>query len=104
MDADPLPHAEMRSRGIRSLLWWVPVLILAGVAGIMPDTFLDSPNTTMPHEAAFAIRFWIIILSFAYIALVVAIRVASYLGKLSAGRTRRGFPVIAPGTPGQGAG
>ena len=66
---------------LRSLLWWLPPLILAGAAGIMPDTFLDNPGSTIPHEAAFVLRFWIIVLAFAYIALVAAIRVAIYLGK-----------------------
>ena len=89
---------------VRSLLWWLPALILAAVAGVMPDTFLDSPYTTIPHEAAFVLRFWIIIFAFAYIALVVAIRGAIYLGKRLVRDERRGFPIVTMNAPGESAG
>ena len=58
----------------RSLLWWLPALIIALLAGIMPDTFLDNPHSTIPHEAAFVLRFWLIVLAFAYIALALVSR------------------------------
>ncbi len=69
----------MTIRNDRSLLWWLPAVIPAAVAGIMPDTFLDSPGTTIPHEAAFVLRFWIIIVAFAYIAMKGVSRGSNYL-------------------------
>ena len=71
----------------------------AALAGIMPDTFLDSPYTTIPHEAAFLIRGWVIFGAFGYIALVAAVRVAIYLSRRIITGRRRGFPVVvnAPG-------
>jgi hypothetical protein len=89
---------------VRSLLWWSPALILAAVAGLIPDTFLDSPYTTIPHEAAFVLRFWIIVIAFAYIALVVAIRGAIFLGRRLVSEKRRGFPVVTMNAPGESAG
>jgi hypothetical protein len=82
----------------------LPALILAAVAGIMPDTFLDSPYTTIPHEAAFVLRFWIIVFAFAYIALVLTIRGMIHLGKRFVRVERRGFPVVTMNAPGEGAG
>lgn len=83
----------MTKTAIQLLLWWLPAFVLAAVAGVMPDTFLDSPYTTIPHEAAFKRRFWIILLAFAYILLAFAIRVTLYLGTQSRGGERRGFAV-----------
>jgi hypothetical protein len=84
----------MRSRDVKSLLWWLPALIAAAVAGIMPDTFLDSPYTTIPHEAAYVLRFWIIVSAFAYIAILVAIRGVIHIGERFISSRRRGFPVV----------
>src|SRR5262249_16066116 len=96
--------ADTMKRTLRSLLWWLPALLLAAAAGIMPDTFLDSPDTTIPHEAAFALRLWIIASAFGYAVLVVAIRGAVYLRKRLVSGERRGFPVIAMNAPRQSAG
>lgn len=87
----------MSRRTVRSLLWWLPALVLAAVAGIMPDTFLDSPYTTIPHEGAFIIRFWLIVVAFAYVAGMVVIRGAIHLGGRLVAGERRGFPLDGPG-------
>lgn len=52
-------------------LIYSPALALASCAGLMPDTFLDSPHTTIPHEAAFVIRNYLIIFSAAYLLIVL---------------------------------
>jgi hypothetical protein len=86
----------------RLLLWWLPALLAALVAGIMPDTFLDSPYTTIPHEAAFAIRFWLVMGAFVYIPLVLLLRLCLHLARRFGGeddRTLLGFPVIPVPTP-----
>jgi hypothetical protein len=86
------------------MLWWLPALAAAAVAGIMLDTFLDSPNTTMPHEAAYLICGWIIFGGFGYIVLVLGIRGAIYVGKRLMSGERRGFPVITTNASSQNAG
>jgi hypothetical protein len=71
----------MPKRAVKSLLWWLPAIILAAFAGIMPDTFLDSPHTTIPHEGAFLVRLYVITAAFAYIVGMAVIRGAMSLGK-----------------------
>src|SRR4051794_33380510 len=92
----------------RSLTWWVPALVIALLAGIMPDTFLDNPNSTIRHEAAFVLRFWLIVLGFAYIAVVLVVRVWLHISEPSEGGDNQplhwagaaeGFPVIPAPTP-----
>jgi hypothetical protein len=41
----------------------------------LPDSFLDSPESTIPHEAAYAIRLWLLLLALAYVGVVAAVRV-----------------------------
>ena len=60
--------------GARSLLWWLPAVLIALAAGVMPDTFLDNPHSTTPHAAAFVLRFWLIILAFVYLPAAIVAR------------------------------
>lgn len=71
----------------RLLLWWLPALAITVAAGVMPDTFLDSPYSTIPHEAAFTLRLWLVILGFAYMAVVLAVRLGNHLASAHGGRS-----------------
>ncbi len=94
----------MTTRDALSLLWPLPPLAAAVVAGVMPDTFLDSPYTTIPHEAAFLVRGWIIFGAFGYIVLVAAIRGVVFLSNGWVTGAKRGFPVLVVDSAGQIAG
>jgi hypothetical protein len=74
---------------------------MALAAGIMPDTFLDSPFSTIRHEAAYVIRHVMVFLVFGYIGLVLVVRLCLYLWRRLRGAdqpphwagTAQGFPV-----------
>ena len=79
-----------------------------GAGGVMPDTFLDNPYSTIPHEAAFVLRFWLIVIGFAYVAVVLVVRLCLHCARPSAGEDNQplhwtgaaeGFPVISVPTP-----
>jgi hypothetical protein len=87
---------------ILSLLWWLPALVIALVAGIMPDAFLDAPGATIPHEAAYLLRDWMVGLAFVYLAVMLIVRVCTHFGwpescddhPAQSSSVRKGFPVI----------
>jgi len=49
---------------------------MALAAGIMPDTFLDTPGTTIRYETAFVIRHLLILLAFGYVVLAAIARLS----------------------------
>ncbi len=72
---------------MRSLLGFSPAIALALTAGIMPDTFLENPNSVIRHQAAFVLRLYLVVMAFGCVVLVFVARACLWLDrKLDAGR------------------
>jgi hypothetical protein len=56
--------------------WYLPSIGMAAVAGLLPDTFHDSPDTTIPHAAAYYTIFSLVTIDVMYTVIVVISRLA----------------------------
>jgi len=74
-----IPAPKPAGRWKRFIFLWIPAPIFALAAAIVPETFLDNPYTTVPHELAFQLRFGLIVVGFGYVLSVLLLRLYLYL-------------------------
>jgi hypothetical protein len=64
----------MRGNRWKPAVLWLPPIALAICAFCIPETFLDSPYSTVPHEGSIQLRWMLIVMGFAYVGAVLLIR------------------------------